>query len=319
MALVEFDIGSGLDYDTATLWNADLDDGGIYSSGDDARGNIFAEAFNENVTIDNGATIGLASILLIPSAGEEHDGTAGTGPRFNLNSFGFRLLTGVVVPITIQGIEADGVDANASGGFSLSANVATVLRQCISHNFTGSGSNRNAVRVLCPAEVMNSIVYTHTGVDGIDESGNFVQQQLCCTVFNCNPNNIDRPNGGATSTLRNNLSCAATSDDYDNGGVGWDTTQTNMSSDATSPETGLRNVVTADQFVSTVGGSEDLKLKAGADAIGQGTDLGTSPSGVQFDILGFDRDAAGVTWDIGANQFIPAAAPTRMLLTGVGV
>ena len=86
-----------------------------------------------------------------------------------------------------------------------------------------------------------------------------------------------------------------------------------MSSDATSPETGLRNVVTSDQFVSIVSGSEDLHLKAGSDAIGAGTDLGTTPDGVQYDIDGFDRDAANRVWDIGADQ--AAATVTKTIGT----
>ncbi len=310
MAVIEFDIGSGLDYDSVTLWNADLDDSGLYNSGDDAQGNIFAEAFNEKTTINLGDTIGLNSILLIPEVGEEHDGTAGTGPRLNVNAFGYRLITDGIVPVTVQGIEADGVSANNSGGFHLLGNVATVLRQCLAHDFVGTGGSRNGIKPGCPSEVMNSIVYNHSGKAGIDNVSNFVQQLLSSTVFNTGGDNIESANAGATATLRNNLSCNAGSNDIDDSN--WDTTETNMTSDASSPQTGLRNVVTADQFVSTVGGSEDLKLKLGADAIGAGADRGTTPTGVNFDILGFDRDAGGVTWDIGAHQFRPAAGGAQV-------
>jgi len=56
-----------------------------------------------------------------------------------------------------------------------------------------------------------------------------------------------------------------------------------MSSDATASDGGgtghVENVTTADQFVSTVSGSEDLHLKAGADAIGAATDLVATPAG----------------------------------------
>jgi hypothetical protein len=63
-------------------------------------------------------------------------------------------------------------------------------------------------------------------------------------------------------------------------------------------------VVTADEYVSTVGGSEDLHLKAGADCIDAGTDLGTTPTGVNYDIDNRDRDAEGDTWDIGADEYV---------------
>ena len=75
--------------------------------------------------------------------------------------------------------------------------------------------------------------------------------------------------------------------------------------DSTSDNTGaLINKVSSDQFVSIVSGSEDLHLKSGSDAIGAGVDLGTTPTGVEVDIDGRDRDAEGDTWSIGADQFV---------------
>ena len=88
----------------------------------------------------------------------------------------------------------------------------------------------------------------------------------------------------------------------------------NLSSDATAAGTGsLTSKTSANQFVSTVGGSEDLHLKAGADAIDAGTDLGTTPSGVEIDIDGRDRDAEGDTWDIGADEFVTLASVTAAI------
>jgi len=59
---------------------------------------------------------------------------------------------------------------------------------------------------------------------------------------------------------------------------------------------------------STVG-SEDLHLKAQSDAIDAGTDLGTTPSGVEIDINGRDRDSQGDTWDQGAHEFVGDTPP----------
>ena len=64
------------------------------------------------------------------------------------------------------------------------------------------------------------------------------------------------------------------------------------------------NTVTVDQFISIVGGSEDLHLKAGADAIRKGLDLGTTIPNANIDIDGRDRDAEGDTWAMGAHQFV---------------
>lgn len=54
-------------------------------------------------------------------------------------------------------------------------------------------------------------------------------------------------------------------------------------------------------FVSTSAGSEDLHLDTSSVCLEAGIDLGTT-NGVNIDIDGVDRDATGVTWDIGADQ-----------------
>lgn len=81
----------------------------------------------------------------------------------------------------------------------------------------------------------------------------------------------------------------------------------NASDDTTADGTGsLASIDPADQYVSTVVGSEDLHLKSGADCIDAGVDLGTTPTGVNIDINGRDRDAQGDVWDIGAHEFVAA-------------
>ena len=54
-------------------------------------------------------------------------------------------------------------------------------------------------------------------------------------------------------------------------------------------------------FVSTVAGSEDLHLDTDSVCREAGVDLGTTNE-VNIDIDGVDRDATGVTWDMGADQ-----------------
>ena len=85
------------------------------------------------------------------------------------------------------------------------------------------------------------------------------------------------------------------------------TVSNNMSSDTTASGTGsLTSKSASDQFESNTEGSEDLHLKSGADAIDAGTDLVTTPTGVNIDIDGRDRDAEGDTWDMGADEFVAA-------------
>ena len=54
-------------------------------------------------------------------------------------------------------------------------------------------------------------------------------------------------------------------------------------------------------FVSITTDSEDLHLDVDSVCRKAGVDLGTT-NGVNIDIDGLDRDATGVTWDIGADQ-----------------
>jgi hypothetical protein len=96
----------------------------------------------------------------------------------------------------------------------------------------------------------------------------------------------------------------------------------NLSSDGTAAGTGsLTTRTAANQFVSITGGSEDLHLKSGADAIDTAVDLGTSPTEINIDIDLRDVDAQGDTWDMGADEFVAAvtALQNRLLLLGVGV
>ena len=64
MATVTKTIGtSSRDYSTISAWEADLSDGSIYSAGDDAVGEMYADStFTGNtVTIDGGTSIGGSS------------------------------------------------------------------------------------------------------------------------------------------------------------------------------------------------------------------------------------------------------------------
>lgn len=63
-------------------------------------------------------------------------------------------------------------------------------------------------------------------------------------------------------------------------------------------------------FVSTSAGSEDLHLDSDSVCRQAGVDLGTT-NGVDIDIDGFDRDANGVVWDIGADQTANESATTN--------
>jgi len=78
-----------------------------------------------------------------------------------------------------------------------------------------------------------------------------------------------------------------------------------MSSDATATGgNSLTGKSAVTNFVSIVLGSEDYHLRAGTDAFQVGVDLGTTPTNVEFDIDGLDRDTLGDPWCIGGHQLL---------------
>ena len=113
---------------------------------------------------------------------------------------------------------------------------------------------------------------------------------------------LDSGSDTATIDIQNNLVTGSTTADYSiNVGSATYTTATNISADATSPQTGLRS-----KTITYVGGG-DYHLDAGeTDAIDAGTTIGTFAND-------YDGDARSGTWDIGADE-IPAATGINLLL-----
>ena len=135
MADITTTIGSGLDYGDPALWEADLDNSGVYSSGDVAIGQMYAEVFDVDVLIDGGGTIGLTSILLQPYPGQEGDGIEGTGPRIVRSgvSAAAILEIGDCPPIIIEGLEIDGADQGADTGALHSGANTLIFRRNLIH------------------------------------------------------------------------------------------------------------------------------------------------------------------------------------------
>lgn len=148
-------------------------------------------------------------------------------------------------------------------------------------------------------------VHAGTGEDG--------QQYYNNTIFNVGNDGL-HINTNGTHTVTNNLSIGSADLDY---AIADATSTTNGSSDATGTA-GLQSLTTS-EFVSVTGGSEDLHLAKGATSVDAGTDLGTTPSGVEIDIDERDRDAEGDTWDLGADEFLFITEIIGSTLTGSNI
>ncbi len=326
------------DYSTITAWEADLDDTTIYGGGANAVGECYNDsAFDEDIRVDGGTTIGLSHITLTVPIGERHDGTAGTGARIVRSGPGVTStidLANTNIDKDFEWLEVDGNGQQINSGRSQFNGfhtgsifaISNVLGHDIKANIVGA-PGIVFVRFFGKAgtHCKNSIfydadqVFTGAGgsIAGLARSGGDGK------FYNVTVHDIvtASSNGNADCVLGADVSGFAAqnviaTDPSVSGGSGTAScfnpssyitavVDHNLSSDATASGTGsLTNKAAANQFVSTTGGSEDLHLKSGADAINAGTDLGTTPTGVNIDIDGRDRDAEGDIWDMGADEFV---------------
>ena len=341
------------DYSTIAAWDADLDNSSIYSSGDTAVGECYNDttfSISGSTDIDGGSTIGLDNRILTAAAGERHDGTANSGVRLlctNTSSdIEFLLIRGPGSTSAGGQIEWLEIDCNEK---KMRAAVRIYgsqgIQNCLVHGARWTGSNNETVAIKTTATaiwVCNNIIYDINGNNG-SSSGNGtrgiylgVNDWVVCvnnTVYGVITNSsagltfaygIQINNGDNYQRIYNNIAMGTASD---NGTATDFVTQTstsytdaNYSSDTSAPgNTNYRSESAADTFVSIDTDSEDFHLKAGANAIGEGRDAGTSeiikgrtmpypPNTWNVDIDGRDRDAEGDTWDIGAAQFVASAA-----------
>ena len=361
MATVTKSIGAtGRDYTTIDSWESFLDDASEgYADGDDALGQCYADSDfdgNAGFTLNGGGTIGLDSRTLSAAPGERHDGTANSGVRILRDTDAASgYVTSYISYTQIDSLEYDANEKRVLIVLWCRSEHTGAQRMLIHGARTGGGNNATK-GVYCSQKktwICNNIVYNFVhdqdnGADammmGLHENQNDVTSICNNTVYGVVGTEstgralvgIKITNGGGWQRTQNNISMgtvytgsadppAVTPIDFTSGG----TADKNMSSDDTARgTTNYRNETAADIFVSVAGGAEDLMLKSGTDAIGNGNDLGTSfsiygnpsPSAGPWehatDITGRDRDAEGDTWDLGAAQFVESttAGSTQPIL-----
>ena len=337
MATVTKTIGtSSRDYSTISAWEADLSSASIYSNGDDAVGACYNDSpYDEAVTINGGNSIGgssgqdLNSRKLTVHVDSKLDGTAGTGAR--------NVYTGSSNPVLTIGINNTAVEwleYDCSGAGAASRQIVIVLTDVITginvnnmivHGLGNTTSNSMGIAVQNGGGASNTRYLANNIIyDIVDSSTN--NFGLFCTngsgkseVYNNTIHGTGTGTGdyglyilNGNVIFKNNISMASGGNDIQESGS--PTEEYNMTSDATATGTGAQaSKTTADQFVSVTGGSEDLHIKAGSDAIDNGVDLGTTGNS-NIDINGRDRDAKGDTWDIGAHEFVEDATGAAFIM-----
>jgi hypothetical protein len=327
-------------YSTITNWEAGLDDSDVYSSSDIAVGECHNDSvFAETVTINGGGTVGLASIKLSVHSGSRHDGTAGTGARMVPTTGAAGIVTISRNEVTVEWLEIDGASASATCNMGIRAMTAAstdiYIRNNVIHNISSAvGSKCSGIQIDGTGTsryVMDNFIYdiaraTNYYCYGIYAGSLGSSADIYCnTIFD-----ITHTAGyalgiqvGSDSIVKDNIvvsvSGTVISDCYYTAGTANAASDYNLSDDATAwgsnSVTSTDGATAANTITNTTSGSENLHLKAGSYAIGAGVDLGTTPTGVEIDIDGRNRDTEGDTWDIGADQTLatgvtitPAAA-----------
>jgi hypothetical protein len=309
---------SGRDYSTITAWEADLSNASVYSSGDTAQGTCFADSvFTENVTISDASAIP-TNIQLTAADGQKHDGTAGSGVVVKPSTDASYIINVQEPNTDVSFLEINGNGVGRFGFYCTTSVTGVVLRNCLIHNIRSTGTSGGTVSVMrnrSGMTFMNNFVFNCTSGSTGGMRVHDTEASVVTNIFNSTYYYLpvaDDEEGAAFlfyQTLRttgataknilayryhsfsvNPILASATADYW--GAVGAITNVTNLTAEPY-----------ADAFVDTSTSDPDLHLKTGTDLIGAGVDLGTTPTNVNLDIDGGDRDAAGTAWDLGADQY----------------
>jgi len=327
---------TGRDYSTIQSCEDVLDNDTPLDAGDDAICEMYDDSdFDETVTFNGGATLGINSFTLRVHADSRHDGTANSGARIlRTGNFAFSINTptGFDDDYTFQWLEID-MNGNEGvaiqGGNQAFTNVAS-LEHMIVHDQSGGNSFAGFVQATSrDMRIMNSIFYdnrrpTSSTMYGLDlDSDRASGGCIGNVVYNIDNTStgdvigIFIRNDDTDAVAKNNISMfhvasgGGTALDFSFGGNNPDS-ETNMSEDASADDSGGTHQISKDrttQFVSTTNGSEDFHLVSGSDAIDNGTDMGTTPTNVDTDIDG-DSHGSNGTWEIGPDDFTATATGT---------
>ena len=323
-------------YSTIGAWESDLDDTSYYSSSDDAVGEAYNDSvFDEYIVIDSGGTVGLSSVTLTAPSSERHDGKAGTGTRIEYTGnegSSFRIRRS---QCTVEWLELDltSTGSSVSAGLNFGTNYTQEVyaRNNIIHGLTTQSTHIHGVYIWGTGDssntryLMNNLIYnmdnssSSKSASGVTvSSGNWGVYLYNNTVYYVKSTAVGDDAfcfsiHDTDTFIKNNIAArpSAWHSSYQKcfaeSGFSGSTHDYNLSTDSTATGTNsLTGEDYEDLFVSVTGGTEDLHLEEGAAAIDAGVDLGTSPTGVNIDIDGFDRDTVA-SWDIGADEYVSSA------------
>ena len=326
---MEYEDASGIFkrcYTTIILFEAGLNDGDLYSSGDDIVGELHDDGdFTETNVIFNYNT-NINSIKLTAYSADRHLGVIGASGKVVWKpTANNTLLTISVDDITISWIEIDFSGATNYVGISVTTAADDIyITNNILHSMPNQSFNLNPLKFQGHGYIMNNMIYNMVDAGdwalGINLYGSSKAIGVYNnTIYKITNTGADEAAGIRTADsdhlLKNNLVMTITGGVcyWNNGGVS-SSSDYNLASDTTANSVfgsnSVNSVVLADTFeeYGTATATDFLRLKTGSAAIGVSEDLVTTPVGVNIDLNGFDRNSVAVDWDAGCFQFTTAAA-----------
>jgi len=324
----------GEDYDTLTLWE-DAKDGALTTETRQEQSHLYNDQgdLTDSVLVDGSTTNATYYMKITVPAGERHNGTDNGGAT-----------------ITSQLSSANGSILRLSDLFSVAEWLIVILTtnsgsasddcngiqirsdDCIArHNIVYTTGSHNAgtnelrgIYFYNDVGTWNGDIYRNI-VYGFNHSTNDFLGIECQTaafrtstfnvhnntIYNCDLGFVFTDGNTTTINCRNNVSIAC---DTDYTVAGDTITFTyNCSDDATAPanETGGGSTCistgTVNDFVSTT----DMHLVSAAVQINVGATIGTSPSGVDYDI---DNVQVSGTWDMGADEYVATSTALSQVI-----
>ena len=329
---------TGRDYTTVASWEADLANAAIYTSGDTAVGECYADtSFGGSWSIDNtGFAFGLVEVILKAAEHEKHDGTPDSGVKFSysgtvhnetaFHSVAYDPVTYGTYKVKIQDIEFADVSASIN---HLTPFVflddSCVMSRCLINNFVQAGGASTLLTVIGGSSghaeeriiINNTMIFncgkTITGgssngyVKGISFKDSTLANSDNNTLYNIYDLTPTASAWGVFKGISRNTISIDAGDCFKTPSTG--SNSNNLSGDASAPGgSAVTSVSASDVFISTIQGSENLHLKYGSAAEELGLDLGTT-NDVQYDIDSQSR--VGLTWDIGADEWARVGSGKR--------
>ncbi len=254
--------------------------------------------FTTGLTIDGSTTDATRFMRLTVDPFSRHNGTAGTGVVVDGQD-----LPGNSIAVEDDFSVVEWLEMRRHRGTNGLASVTVqnasgaLLQHLLIHDFDDVVNTVVGIKggISSAFTVRNSILYDGGGAGGSAAiRGTTAPTTVTVqntTILGMAGRGIYEDNG--TFTVANTIAMGSALADFD---VVTGTQSFNLSSDATAAGAGsLINRLASNQFLQTTAGSEDLHLKAGADALNAGTTLGG------FTVDG-DGDGRLGTWDIGVDE-----------------